>query len=87
MFSKEEYGYNGWTNWDTWNVALWIDNDEPTYRYRRRYCGAGAWNATRAESFCREVFPNGTPDMDTPAEQSMESVDWQEIADNWNADE
>ena len=19
---------NGWTNWETWNVAAWIDNDE-----------------------------------------------------------
>src|SRR5215472_14793526 len=20
-------GYNGWTNYETWNVALWLDND------------------------------------------------------------
>ena len=20
--------YNGWTNWETWNIASWIDNDE-----------------------------------------------------------
>ena len=23
---------NGWTNWETWNVATWIDNDESLNR-------------------------------------------------------
>ena len=27
--------YNGWTNYETWNVALWLDNEEPTYRLTR----------------------------------------------------
>lgn len=25
--------YNGWTNYETWNVALWMDNDESSYQY------------------------------------------------------
>lgn len=27
--------YEGWKNYETWNVALWIDNDEPIYRESR----------------------------------------------------
>lgn len=23
--------YNGWTNYETWNVALWLDNEQGTY--------------------------------------------------------
>ena len=27
--------YNGWTNYETWNVALWMDNDEESYQIAR----------------------------------------------------
>ena len=27
--------FNGWKNWETWNVALWIGNDEGLYREAR----------------------------------------------------
>ena len=26
-------GYNGWTNYETWAVALWLGNEESSYRF------------------------------------------------------
>ena len=30
-----EKTYNGWTNYETWLVALWLDNEPGTYGYWR----------------------------------------------------
>ncbi len=27
--------YNGWSNYSTWLTALWVANEEPSYRYWR----------------------------------------------------
>jgi hypothetical protein len=29
--------YNGWTNYETWNVALWLQNDYPLYCITRGF--------------------------------------------------
>jgi len=35
--TKEDTTYNGWTNYETWNVALYIQNEYPIYRDAYRY--------------------------------------------------
>ncbi len=49
--------YNGWKNYETWNVALWIGNDEGMYEFAKE-CGT-------YENFVeqmREVGFTETPD-------------------------
>jgi len=42
--------YNGWTNYETWNLKLWMDNEAGTYSY----------HAELAE----ELLENAEPDFD-----------------------
>jgi hypothetical protein len=34
-FIVAEKGYNGWTNYETWALALWIGNEEGSYKLWR----------------------------------------------------
>jgi len=42
--------YNGWTNYETWAVALWIDNQECTQRYWRDEARR-SWDESAARAF------------------------------------
>jgi hypothetical protein len=39
--------YNGWNNYETWNVALWIDNDYGMYTQRQEMAQT-AWDDAAA---------------------------------------
>jgi hypothetical protein len=45
-------GYNGWTNYETWNVALWLGNEE----YSSRYWDAAAQDAYDGAPDCLKTF-------------------------------
>ena len=35
--SHLDISYNGWANYETWNVALWLQNDYVLYKFALRY--------------------------------------------------
>jgi hypothetical protein len=71
--------YNGWTNYETWNVALWTGNDEGLYNMVRE---GQPYTVESAQALAVELFPSGTPDMDSAAD--LFKVDWPEIVECWN---
>jgi len=53
--------YNGWTNYETWNVKLWIDNEQSTYDYWREaaqqcFDDAGDGVSAYAKFTDKEIF-------------------------------
>jgi hypothetical protein len=84
----ETMTYNGWTNWETWNVELWIDNEEGIYREKQRFLRRNSEedeiDADKVEKFCRDIFPDGTPDMKDDPRGDMNRVNWEELAESWS---
>lgn len=74
--------YNGYENWATWNVCLWLGNEEPLYREAQRIARRSEVTPKAAEDFVKELMPNGTPDFNSPKE--YKNVNWSEVAEMIN---
>ena len=80
--------YNGWTNWETWQILLWASNDQNLYNETQRFVDFFSNRAgfnQKVRYFFRDMFSSGTPDMDS--EKEMEAVNWDEITQHlkeWN---
>lgn len=92
---SENKSYNGWTNYETWAVALWIDNDQSTQeqaadmardtRRRREYLHE------LADQLKSWVTDEMLPDLGASLAADLlgaavSEVDWAEIADHYLSD-
>lgn len=51
---SEDSKYNGWTNYETWNLALWIGNEEGSYNHWRETTREAYRDAEASETFTRK---------------------------------
>ena len=99
MQRKEAEKYNGWTNYETWAVSLWIDNEESSYRY---WLGEAAryqqdiedkLDVVRvlAAQLTQEISDNAPTDAPNVYSDlltaALSIVNWAEIAESWLSEE
>lgn len=86
--------YNGWSNYETWNVALWIDNEEGSYRHwRDQVCEALEAEQDRDDAVntvskaLRAEIEDQMPELNgcysDLLSAALSEVNWYEIAENW----
>ena len=80
---KRDTTYNGWRNRTTWNIMLWLDNDEGAYRYyieRRDALKKKGLKltGTRAKAIAMNAIGDETPDG---CKLTAKCVDWKSIAE------
>jgi hypothetical protein len=79
--------YNGYSNYETWNICLWLCNDEKQYKcclaLKEEYSNKdGKITEDDAKSIVKEIYPEGTPDFRSDSEKFKEwkkTVNWEEI--------
>ena len=86
--TTDDRTYNGWTNYETWAVNLWLDNDEGSYRHWREVAEELADEAARAGLLASQLkaeIAESMPDLGCSLAAdllgaAMSEVDWHEIA-------
>jgi hypothetical protein len=76
--------YNGYTNYETWNVALWIDNEQ----YSQEYWREQAENAEsihdleeELKQYFQDEMPVVTGTYADLLQSALDNVNWRELAE------
>lgn len=77
---------NGWTNWETWVVNLWLANDEGLYNETLWMCNKEEnpheFEFERADEL-RDWVDSLMEDNIITDKVSLHRVNWKEIIDSW----
>ena len=80
--------YNGWSNYETWNVSLWLNKEEPMYRAVQTL--AARYPDHLADAIREYVigFASVNEDHfgDLESRDEIDRVNWTEIAEAWVAE-
>ena len=83
--------YNGWSNWETWNANLWLNNEDSYWIERAQDClndaeGRHKEAVSQLEDTLKEYHEENMPELQGMyaymLNAAMYEVDWQEIAES-----
>lgn len=81
--------YQGWENYETWCVALWLNNDHGYYKHITTQ--ARRTNKEDFAEYLKDFVEELLPDLEGfPADlltHAVSQVDWFEIAESYYEDE
>jgi hypothetical protein len=89
---SDEQGYNGWSNYPTWAVNLWLSNDEGLYNETQEKAQFAANQADPSNGLASSlrywVENELAPDLGATFAAdllgyALGEVNWHEIADVW----
>lgn len=66
--------YNGYKNWQQWNVSLWINNNEGLYKLARHYARVSTSRADAAEGMLGQLNSEGIYETPDGAKYSKTSI-------------
>lgn len=92
MTITEKKTYNGWTNYETWVVKLWLDNEQSSYNFwREETKKSSVYDLSKTLQRLHEVDCETTFDTisfkNDLLNGALSEVNWREIAEHLKEEE